>query len=254
MREWVPASHLVHFVMDAVSELDVKSAKVNERGTGDAQYPPAMMLGLLIYSYATGVFSSRKIERATYENVAVRVMCADTHPDHDTICAFRRGNPELLSASFAQVLELAARCGVLRVGGITVALDGTKVLANASKHASGRAGERASRCGPSIGRSSNCCARPRRPTARRWRTGFPSRRKCSGGPSVRPSWPPREPRWRCARRLGSQRRKPLMKASWRRAKNSAKPGKSQGAGSRVRRRTSRGAKTRSTSRIPRAGS
>jgi transposase len=135
LRQWVPADHLVHFVMDAVGELDVRAAKVNERGTGDAQYPPRMMLGLLVYSYATGMFSSRKIERATYENVAVRVMCADTHPDHDTICAFRRQNAELLAAGFAQVLELAARCGVLQVGGITVAIDGTKVLANASKHA-----------------------------------------------------------------------------------------------------------------------
>lgn len=135
LREWVPSSHLVHFVMDAVGQLDVSQARVNERGTGDAQYPPQMMLGLLIYSYATGVFSSRQIERTTYENVAVRVMCADTHPDHDTICAFRRQNGALLSSSFAQVLELAARCEVLKVGSITVAIDGTKVLANASKHA-----------------------------------------------------------------------------------------------------------------------
>lgn len=135
LRQWVPASHLVHFIMDAVGHLEVSKARVNERGTGDAQYPPAMMLGLLIYSYATGVFSSRQIERSTYENVAVRVLCADTHPDHDTICAFRRQNGELLSSSFAQVLELAARCEVLKVGSITVAIDGTKVLANASKHA-----------------------------------------------------------------------------------------------------------------------
>lgn len=144
MRGWVPASHLVHFIMDAVSALDLKTAKVNERGTGDAQYPPQMMLGLLIYSYATGVFSSRQIERTTYENVAVRVMCADTHPDHDTICAFRRQNGALLSSGFAQVLELAVRCDVLKVGSITVAIDGTKVLANASKHTAvsyGRAGQ-----------------------------------------------------------------------------------------------------------------
>ena len=92
------------------------------------------MLGLLIYSYATGVFSSRQIERSTSENVAVRLLCADTHPDHDTVCAFRRQNGALLAESFAQVLEMAARCGILKVGGITVAIDGTKVLANASKH------------------------------------------------------------------------------------------------------------------------
>lgn len=135
LREWVPADHLVHWVMDAVGQLELGAARVNERGTGDAQYPPGMMLGLLIYSYATGVFSSRQIERATYENVAVRLLCADTHPDHDTLCEFRRHHGALLGQSFGQVLELAARCGVLRVGGITVAIDGTKVLANASKHA-----------------------------------------------------------------------------------------------------------------------
>ena len=144
VRQWVPAQHLVHFVMDAVAELDLRQARVNERGTGDAQYPPAMMLGLLIYSYATGLFSSRQIERATHENVAVRLLCADTHPDHDTICAFRRQHQALLERSFAQVLELAARCQVLQVGGITVAIDGSKVLASASKHAAlsyDRAGE-----------------------------------------------------------------------------------------------------------------
>ena len=134
LRDWVPADHLVHFVLDAVQLLDVSSAPVNERGTGSEQYPPAMLLGLLVYSYATGVFSSRQIERATHENVAVRLLCADTHPDHDTLCTFRRNNGPLLQRAFAQVLELAARCGVLRVGGVTVALDGTKVLANASKH------------------------------------------------------------------------------------------------------------------------
>lgn len=134
IRDWVPRDHLVHFVMDAVGQLDLQRARVNERGTGDEQYPPGMMLGLLIYSYATGVFSSRQIERSTCENVAVRLLCADTHPDHDTICAFRRQNGALLAESFAQVLEMSARCGVLKVGGITVAIDGTKVLANASKH------------------------------------------------------------------------------------------------------------------------
>ena len=144
LRDWVPADHLVHFMIDAVGELDVRTARVNEQGSGSEQYPPAMMLGLLIYSYATGVFGSRRIEQTTYENVAVRLLCADTHPDHDTICSFRRQNRELLSRSFAQVLELAARCRVLKVGEITVAIDGTKVLANASRHSAvsyGRAGE-----------------------------------------------------------------------------------------------------------------
>ena len=144
LREWVPADHLVHFVIDAVEQLDVSAARVNERGSGSEQYPPGMMLALLVYSYATGVFASRRIEQATFENVAVRLLCADTHPDHDTICAFRRENRALLAGSFAQVLELAARCGQLQIGDITVAVDGTKVLANASRHAAvshARAGE-----------------------------------------------------------------------------------------------------------------
>lgn len=144
LRQWVPEDHLVHFIMDAVNELDLRGARVNERGSGDEQYPPRMMLGLLIYSYATGIFSSRQIERATYENVAVRLLCADTHPDHDTICTFRKVHRGLLASSFAQVIEMAARCGVLKVGGISVSIDGTKVLANASRHSAvsyERAGE-----------------------------------------------------------------------------------------------------------------
>ena len=144
LRQWVPSDHLVHFVMDAVGELDLRGARINERGTGDEQYPPRLLLGLLIYSYATGIFASRQIERATHDSVAMRLLCADTHPDHDTICTFRRTHRELLARSFAQVLELSAQCGVLKVGGITVAIDGTKVLASASKHAAvshARAGE-----------------------------------------------------------------------------------------------------------------
>lgn len=125
---------MVHFIIDAVGLLDLSRAKVNERGTGSEEYPPSMMLGLLIYCYASGTFSSRKIEKLSYENVAVRVLCADEHPDHDSICSFRRKNRELLESSFAQVLELAARLKVLKVGDVTLALDGTKVLANASKH------------------------------------------------------------------------------------------------------------------------
>ena len=111
LREWVPEDHLVHFVIDAVDQLDVSSARINQRGSGSQQYPPAMMLGLLVYSYATGGFASRRIEQSTFDNLAVRLLCADTHPDHDTICAFRRENRELLAGGFTRVLELAARCG-----------------------------------------------------------------------------------------------------------------------------------------------
>jgi transposase len=134
LHEWVPEDHLVHFVIDAVEQLDLRTARVNERGSGSSQYPPGTMLGLLTYSYATGTFASRRIEQSTFDNLAVRYLCADTHPDHDTICAFRRENRALVAAAFAQILELAARSGQLRVGDITVAVDGTKILANASRH------------------------------------------------------------------------------------------------------------------------
>ena len=134
LRDWVAPDHMVHFIMDAVVALDLRLARVNQRGTGTPNIPPSMMLGLLIYCYATGTFASRRIETLTYENVAVRYLCADTHPDHDSICKFRRENKDLLSTAFHQVLELAARARVLQVGNLTVAIDGTKILANASKH------------------------------------------------------------------------------------------------------------------------
>jgi transposase len=135
LRDWVPADHLAHFVVDAVEAMDLRQVKVNTRGTGDEQYPPSMMLSLLIYSYATGTFGSRRIEQSTFDNVAVRFITADTHPDHDTLCTFRRENRALLSESFVKVLQLAQEVKVLQVGQITVSVDGSKVLANASKHA-----------------------------------------------------------------------------------------------------------------------
>ena len=134
LRDWVKPDHLVHFIIDAVDLIDVSSVCVNQRGSGSAQYPPSMLLSLLTYSYSTGVFSSRQNERTTYENVAVRLLCADTHPDHDTICTFRRENRELVQKAFAQLIQMSAACGVLKIGNVTVAVDGTKILANASKH------------------------------------------------------------------------------------------------------------------------
>ena len=134
LRDWVPDDHIVHFVLEAVEVLDLQGFRVNERGTGDEQYPPAMLLGLLVYCYATGRFSSREIEQATYSDVAVRYVCGNTHPDHDTICTFRRVNGALFKECFVKVLGLASELGHLRrVGGISV--DGTKIQANASKHA-----------------------------------------------------------------------------------------------------------------------
>lgn len=131
LREWIPEDDFVHFVIGAVEQLPVESFEVNERGTGSAQYHPHLMLSLLIYCYANGLFGSRRIERATHRDIAVRYICANTHPDHDTICKFRRENYEAFSEAFLHVLQLAREMGLLRVGAISV--DSTKLKANASK-------------------------------------------------------------------------------------------------------------------------
>jgi transposase len=131
LRDWIPEDDFVHFVIEAVEHLPVETFKVNYRGTGDAQYHPHLMLALLIYCYANGVFGSRRIERATYRDVAVRFLCANTHPDHDTICTFRRENYEAFAESFLYVLKLARELKLLKVG--TISVDGTKIKANASK-------------------------------------------------------------------------------------------------------------------------
>jgi transposase len=130
LKDWVPADDLVHFVIAAVDGLDGSAFCVNERGTGSAQYPPSMMLALLIYCYANGIFSSRRIERATHRDIAVRYLTGDTHPDHATIAKFRRDNFDAVAACFVHVLELAQASGLLKVG--TVSVDGTKLKANAS--------------------------------------------------------------------------------------------------------------------------
>jgi len=134
MREWLPENHLVHFVVDAVNQIGAGKFKVNNRGTGSEQYPPEMMLALLIYSYATGRFGSRTIEAATYTDVAVRYICGGAaHPDHSVICAFRKDNKEAFEEAFTKILLLARQLKKLKkVGGISV--DGTKIKANASKH------------------------------------------------------------------------------------------------------------------------
>lgn len=131
LRDWVQQDDLVHFLVDALGVLDVSAARINHRGTGSQQYPPGMMLGLLVYCYANGIFSSRQIERATYQNLSVRYLTANTHPDHDTIASFRRQNSALLRTVFVQLLQLARRTGLLQLG--PLALDGTKLQANATK-------------------------------------------------------------------------------------------------------------------------
>jgi len=143
LRDWVPANDIVHFIIDAVELINLKEFKINRKGSGNRQYPPAMMLSLLIYNYVHGRFSSRKIEEATYHIIPVRYICDNTHPDHDTICSFRRENEALFAEAFLKVLEMAAKMGKLQKVG-SVSIDGTKIHANASKHKAvsyGRAGE-----------------------------------------------------------------------------------------------------------------
>jgi len=130
--EWLPERHLARFVVEMIEGLDLRPMSKAYRGTGSASYHPATLLGLLVYGYATGVFSSRKLERATYDSVAFRFIAANEHPDHDTIATFRRRFLKEIEALFVQVLLLAREMGVLKMG--TVALDGTKIHANASRH------------------------------------------------------------------------------------------------------------------------
>lgn len=131
LRDWVQEDDLVHFIIEAVERLPLETFRFNRRGCGDAQYPPHMMLALLIYCYANGIFSSRRIEQATHRDVAVRYLCGNEHPDHDTICKFRRENFEAVAAAFVDMLELAAAMKLLQIG--TVSVDGTHIRANASK-------------------------------------------------------------------------------------------------------------------------
>ena len=100
LRDWVPEDDLAHFVIASVDRVPMSAFKVNERGTGSAQYHPRMMLGLVIYCYANGIFSSRRIERATHRDIGVRFVSANQHPDHDTIATFRRANFAAISESF----------------------------------------------------------------------------------------------------------------------------------------------------------
>ena len=143
LREWLPADPLVHFILDAVEELPLNHFHVHARGTGRAQYPPAMMLALRIDCYAIGRFGSRTIEAATFSDVAVRFICANQHPDHASICAFRTANEPAVVTAFTQVLHLAHQLRLTQVGSVSV--DGSKIAANASKPAAvsyQRAGER----------------------------------------------------------------------------------------------------------------
>ena len=132
IEDWLPEEHLARFVGDIIDQLDLSALIGRYRGAGSAAYHPAMLLALLIYGYATGTYSSRRIEQATHDSVAFRYLAANTHPDHDTLCAFRKRFLKEIEALFVQVLCIAKEMKLLKLG--TVALDGTKIHANASRY------------------------------------------------------------------------------------------------------------------------
>jgi transposase len=132
IQDWLPEKHLARFVVEIVEQLDLRPLKASYCGRGSQPYNPEMLVALLFYGYATGVFSSRKLERSTYDSVAFRYIAANRHPDHDTIAAFRKRFLPQLRKLFVEILAISHEMKVLKLG--KVSIDGTKVQANASKH------------------------------------------------------------------------------------------------------------------------
>lgn len=132
LQDWLPANHLARLIVETVERLDLRRIEDAYAGRGERAYRPKMLVALLLYGYATGVFSSRKLERACFESVVFRFITANTSPDHDTIADFRKRVLPDLPGIFLQVLLVAKELGVLTVGPIS--LDGSKIKANASKH------------------------------------------------------------------------------------------------------------------------
>ena len=135
LHDWLPENHLARFVADLVETLDLSAfyrSYEAKDGRGQAAYSPVLMVRLLVYGYCTGVVSSRQIEKRTHEDVAFRYLSADTHPDHSTFNEFRKRHLEALAGLFLQALRLCRKAGLVKLG--HVAVDGTKLQANASKH------------------------------------------------------------------------------------------------------------------------
>lgn len=131
MKDWLPEHHLARFVVEIVEQLDLKEMERAYGTSGSAAFHPALLLSILVYGYSTGVFSSRKLENATYDSVAFRFCAANEHPDHDTLNTFRKRFLKEIEVLMVQVLMIAHTLGVLNLGNI--ALDGSKIKANASK-------------------------------------------------------------------------------------------------------------------------
>jgi transposase len=132
IQDYLPEDHMARFVVEIVDQLDLRALSAAYAGKGKSPYHPAMLLALLFYGYATGVFSSRKLEQATYDSMAFKYICANENPDHDTINSFRKRFNKAIEGLFVEILVLAQAMGLLKLG--TVSLDGTKIKANARKH------------------------------------------------------------------------------------------------------------------------
>src|SRR6202035_5057803 len=132
LRDWAAHDGVMLLIVDAVEQCDLRRAVTNDRGSGSPQYPPGMMVSLLIYAYAHGVFSSRRIEQLTYESLSVRYLCANTHPDHATIAKFRRENGALFQDCMRAIILLGRELGMVKLGMLEV--DGTRLQANANRH------------------------------------------------------------------------------------------------------------------------
>ncbi len=133
LEECLPVEHLARFIVRMIALLDLSTIYAGYAAVGGAAFAPELLLGLLFYGYATGVFSSRKLEKATYESIPFRFIAGGLHPDHDTIAHFRKTFLPQISELFVQVLLVAADLGVLKVGHINVSFDGSKIHADASK-------------------------------------------------------------------------------------------------------------------------
>ena len=135
LHDWLPEKHLARFVVDVVDALDlgaIYDSYEEKDGRGQAAYDPAMMVRVLLYGYCTGSYSSRKIQAKTYEDVGFRYLAADEHPDHSTLAEFRQRHLEALAGLFSQALQLCQKAGLVKLG--HVAIDGSKLAGNASKH------------------------------------------------------------------------------------------------------------------------
>jgi transposase len=132
LDDWLKQDHLARFIVEVIDNLDLSSLVRQYAGRGSKAHHPATLLAILVYGYANGIFSSRKLERATYDSVAFRYIAAGSHPDHDTLATFRRRFLKEIESLFVQVLEMAREMKLLKLG--TVCLDGTKIHANASRH------------------------------------------------------------------------------------------------------------------------